>query len=146
MPSAASVTSSVLRQSRTTFPCDCFFYDAPCSCSRSKVDLCFVAAIGDLQVELEGFEEYARRYNFAVIYVVPQSPAGDMLLKLEIITLEDAPDGWKLIQFHRHKKPSTSAGGGGFGNGGGGGGFVSDDWAPGLDNDFRRGDVNDEWA
>lgn len=92
------------------------------------MDLSFVAAIDDLQVELEGFQEFASELNRnTLVYKVPQSPASDMLLELKITTLGDAPKNWKLVEFRREKKISPRTTGGGWGEGGwggfGGGGF-----------------------
>lgn len=111
------------------------FQTAVGSRSRSPLMLSFVAAIDDLIVELEGFEEFAQDLtDDAVLYVLPPSPASDMLLELKIIELENAPNGWKLVEFRRYKKPTVTifdagagawgGGGGGFG-GGGGGGFAN---------------------
>ncbi|KAH7669934.1 hypothetical protein AAVH_42845 [Aphelenchoides avenae] len=91
--------------------------------SRSIVSLFFVAAIDDLTVKLEGFDEYASEPGEAtIVYKVPQSSASDMLLELKISELADAPNGWKLVDFCRDKKPPPSMGAGGGGGGGWGGG------------------------
>lgn len=72
--------------------------------------LSFVAVIGDLIVELEGFKEYAsERLNGTLVYNVPQSPASEMLLELKIIPLEGAVNNWKLIEFRRYKKPQRAS-------------------------------------
>lgn len=104
---------------------NCPFQAAMSDGSRGTVSLSFVAAVGDLIAKVEDFEEYASELDDdTIVYKVPQSPASDMLLELKIITLEDAPNGWKLVEFRRCKKPPPStAGGGGGGGWGGGGGY-----------------------
>lgn len=99
----------------------------------------FVAVVDDLKDELEEFQEFASQPDEeTIVYKVPQSPGSDMLLELKIIALEDAPNGWRLVEFRRYKKcpPSSGAGGGGdpwggFGGGwgGGGDGWGGDVWA-----------------
>ncbi|KAH7711917.1 hypothetical protein AAVH_20761 [Aphelenchoides avenae] len=94
--------------------------------SRNPLMLSFVAVIDDLVVQLEGFEDFARNVEGdAVLYVLPPSPASDMLLQLKITTLADAPSDWKLVEFRRYKNPPPSTPGGGvaLGLGGGGGGW-----------------------
>ncbi|KAH7671530.1 hypothetical protein AAVH_42670, partial [Aphelenchoides avenae] len=90
--------------------------------SRSMISLSFVAAVDDLTVDFDEFREHASVPDGPnIVYKVPQSPASDMLLELKIFELEDAPNGWKLVDFCRDKKPppSTGASGGGWGGGGG---------------------------
>ncbi|KAH7711919.1 hypothetical protein AAVH_20763 [Aphelenchoides avenae] len=101
--------------------------------SRSMVSLSFVAAVDDLVVELDDFQEYASEPDDeTIVYKVPQSPASEMLLKLKIMELEGrdgAPNDWRLIEFRRYKRPPPSTGGllGGFGFGAVGDFASSDD-------------------
>lgn len=91
-----------------------FFQAAISDGSRSTVDLSFVAAVGDLILELEGFEEFASKPNgHTIVYKVPKSPASNMLLELKIVTVENAPNAWKLVEFRQSNKPPTIAGDGG---------------------------------
>lgn len=97
------------------------------------VSLSFVAAVDDLIVELDDFQEYASEPDDeTIVYKVPQSPASEMLLELKIMEVEGregGPNDWRLVEFRRYKKPPPSAGGllGGFGIGGGGDAATSDD-------------------
>lgn len=95
--------------------------------SRNMVSLSFVAAIGELTVDLDEFREYryaSERDDATIVYKVPPSPTSDMLLELKIARLENAANGWRLVDFRRCKKPPLSPddgdGWGGFGNGFGG--------------------------
>ncbi|KAH7711922.1 hypothetical protein AAVH_20766 [Aphelenchoides avenae] len=127
--------------------------------SHNPLRLSFVAAIDDLIVRLEGFEEFAQDlHNEIIVYKLPQSAASDMLVELKIITLVGHLNNWKLVEFRRFKKPAPrNAGddwGGGGGDGFGNGGFGGGGWGGGGGDGFGNGGFggggwgggNDQWG